>query len=355
MAEVNVQQETAVSARGDDKEDFASCHGKRMEDTVEGTWFSCSIPRTELKALTRRKDWPGLLHFGAWISLLVGSGYVAWLTWGTLWAIPVFFVYGTIFASSDARWHECAHGTAFKSRWLNEGFHILSTLMTFYEPTVKRWSHARHHTHTSMPGIDPEIQVPRPARVWTVLVDLLWLRSFTFNFRLIVLHALGIISEAARAYVPESQYPRMIAWSRAYLSVYLGVVVLAIALESWLPLLYFGLPRLYGGWLHAILATTQHPGLAQDVWDHRLNSRTIHPNPVFAFLYVNMQYHLEHHMYPMVPFFALHKVQERLKDQLPPPYPSVWAAYREIIPTLWRQRRDAEYYVRRPLPEAAAE
>ena len=298
---------------------------------------------------------PGLLHYGAWVVLLVASGYVAWLTWDTLWAIPAFFVYGTIYACADARWHECAHGTAFKSRWLNEGFHIVSTLMAFYEPTVKRWSHARHHTHTLMTGIDPEILVPRPARIWTVLVDFFWLRSFYFNFRLLVLHALGIISEAANAYVPESQYPRMIAWSRAYLAVHVGVIVLAVVLESWLPLLYFGLPRLYGGWIMTLLPLTQHAGLAQNVWDHRLNSRTIYPNPVFAFLHVNMQFHLEHHMYPMVPFFALHKIHERLKDQLPPPYPSVWAAYREIIRTLWRQRRDVEYYVRRPLPQAAAE
>ena len=355
MAEGNVQDQPHATVRGGDKEGFAACHGASMEGTVDETWFSCSIPRKELKAFTRRSDRPGLLHFGLWLVLLAASGYLAWLALGTLWAIPAFFVYGTIFASSDARWHECAHGTAFKSRWLNEGFHVLATLMTFYEPTVKRWSHARHHTHTNMTGIDPEIQVPRPARIWTVLVDVFWLRSFYSNFRLIVLHALGIMSEAALSYVPESQYPRMIAWSRVYLAVYIGVVVLAVALESWLPLLYFGLPRLYGGWLHAMLATTQHPGLAQNVWDHRLNSRTIYPNPVFAFLYVNMQYHLEHHMYPMVPFFSLGKIHERLKDQLPPPYPSVLAAYREIIPALWRQRRDAAYQIDRPLPKFSAE
>lgn len=354
MAEHTTQEQPNAPVGGGDKEAFDACHGERIEDTVDRTWFSCSIPRKELKAFTRRSDWPGILHYGSWLVLLAASGYIAWLSMETWWAIGAFFVYGTIFSSADARWHECAHGTAFKSRWLNEGFHILSTLMTFYEPTVKRWSHARHHTHTIMTGIDPEIQVPRPARMWTVLVDFFWLRSFAMNVRLIVLHALGIISEAAIAYVPESQYRRMIAWSRAYLSVYIGVIVLAVALDSWLPFLFFGLPRLYGAWLHQLMSLTQHPGLAQNVWDHRLNSRTVRANPVFAFLYVNMQYHLEHHMYPMVPFYALEKIHERLKDQLPPPYPSVLAVYRELVPTLVRQRCDAAHQVDRPLPEPTA-
>ena len=83
MAEVS---QTPV--RRDDKEDFAACHGENMEDTVEGTWFSCSIPRRDLKAFTRRKDWPGVLHFGGWLVLLAATGTLAWLTWGTLWAIP---------------------------------------------------------------------------------------------------------------------------------------------------------------------------------------------------------------------------------------------------------------------------
>jgi hypothetical protein len=34
---------------------------------------------------------------------------------------------------------------------------------------------------------------------------------------------------------------------RAVLAIYVGVIALAIVLRSWLPLLYFGLPRYFGG------------------------------------------------------------------------------------------------------------
>jgi hypothetical protein len=35
-------------------------------------------------------------------------------------------------------------------------------------------------------------------------------------------------------------------------------------------------------------------------------------------------------------------------------YPSISAAYRELVPAVLRQLRDSSYYVRRELPEGAA-
>ena len=41
--------------------------------------------------------------------------------WGTWWCVPFFFVYGVLYgSSSDSRWHECGHGTAFRTRWMND-------------------------------------------------------------------------------------------------------------------------------------------------------------------------------------------------------------------------------------------
>ena len=79
-----------------------------------------------------------------------------------------------------------------------------------------------------------------------------------------------------------------------------GMIAWSVAVKSWLPLLYFPLGRLYGGWLHQLFALTQHSGLAEDVRDHRLNTRTLNLNPFFRFLYFNMNYHIERHMFPMV-------------------------------------------------------
>jgi hypothetical protein len=42
-----------------------------------------------------------------------------------------------------------------------------------------------------------------------------------------------------------------------------------------------------------------------------------------------------------------------VKGDCPPPYPSLLAAYREILPAIVRQQRDPDHYVRRPLPPGA--
>ena len=43
-----------------------------------------------------------------------------------------------------------------------------------------------------------------------------------------------------------------------------------------------------------------------------------------------------------------------VKDDMPTPYPSLLAAWREIIPTVLRQVKDPAYHVKRDLPEAAS-
>ena len=44
-----------------------------------------------------------------------------------------------------------------------------------------------------------------------------------------------------------------------------------------------GLPRLYGAWHHVLTGVLQHLGLAENVSDHRLNTRTVLMNPISRF------------------------------------------------------------------------
>ena len=76
-------------------------------------------------------------------------------------------------------------------------------------------------------------------------------------------------------------------------------------------------------------------------------------NFVCRYLYWNMNYHVEHHMFPMVPYHSLSGLHQELKDDMPKPYGSIREAYREIIPALLRQRKDPTFYVKRQLPGTA--
>jgi fatty acid desaturase len=129
------------------------------------------------------------------------------------------------------------------------------------------------------------------------------------------------------------------------------VVALCVSSGSVLPAMVIGLPRMYGAWHHIMTGLTQHSGLADDVTDHRLNSRTVYMNPFSRFVYWNMNYHVEHHMFPMVPFHSLPALHEEIKVDLPTPSAGIAAAFGEFMPVLLRQRKHPEYYIHRQLPD----
>lgn len=321
---------------------------------VAATWYACPIGRKQLKDLIRRSDGPALRVFGLWLVLLVLSGVVAYFSWGHWWAVPAFFIYGTLYAVADHRHHELSHGTAFRTRWLNEGLFHLCAFMTLREGFYYRWSHSRHHTHTLLVGRDPEIAAPRPPRLSLQLLDFFFLHDGLVQFGRLARNASGDLTEDGRHFVPESQRRPVVWASRLYLLLILGVILACLATGSILPALFVVLPRFYGGFFCQLFNLTQHAGLDEDVFDHRLNTRTVMMNPVFRFLYANMNYHIEHHMFPMVPFYRLPELHALIRDDCPPAYPSLWAAWAEMIPALIRQSRDPAYCVERRLPPGRA-
>jgi fatty acid desaturase len=317
-------------------------------------WYTPPIARAELKELMRREDGPAIRDTLVWFAALIVSGALGYYFRGTWSAVPFFIIYGALYGSaSDSRWHECGHRTAFKTQWMNDAVYQIACFMVLREPEIWRWSHTRHHTDTIIVGRDPEIITPRPPDVLSLLLNIFALKTAVLFFGKLFVHASGRLEEEETTFVPESERPKVYRNARIYLAIYALVVVACVAFRSILPAMYIGLPSLYGSWLQLYFGCSQHLGLAEDVLDHRLNSRTIYMNPVFRFLYWNMNYHVEHHLFPLVPYHALPKLHEAIKADCPLPYPSSIVAYREIIPALARQLKDPTYFVRRELPPSA--
>jgi fatty acid desaturase len=324
-----------------------------FEDRVEHEWFSPVIDRKRLKQLMQRSDVEGWKHFGPWLLLLVGSGTGAVLAWSTWWCVPFFALYGLMYAMSDHHAHELWHGTPFRTRWINELFHHLNGFMTLHEGCSWRWSHTRHHTETLFVGRDPEIAVPRPPDLVGLLLDLFYVKSAYVQLKNIGSHAFGRFDDDTRDFVPASELAKVSFASRVYVAVIVATIAACLWWQTLLPALLVVTPRLYGGPLVQIFNITQHAGLAENVRDHRLNSRTVILNPLFAWMYINMNYHVEHHMFPMVPFYNLPKLHALIRDQCPPPHKGLIEAYREIIPALLKQVKDPTWFVARPLPASS--
>lgn len=317
-------------------------------------WYRTPIARRRLKALMQRSDAPATRDTLLWLGGLALTGGLGVASWGSWWCVPLFAAYGVLYGSSgDSRWHECGHGTAFRTAWKNDAVYQIASFMMMRNPTVWRWSHARHHTDTIIVGRDPEIVAMRPPRLIKILLNVFGLVDAPLAFALMLRHAGGSLSAEETDYVPASERPKVYRIARIWLTIYGATALACVALGSILPAMLIGLPRLYGAWHHLWTGLTQHAGLAEDVLDHRLNARTVYINPLSRFVYWNMNYHVEHHMFPMVPYHRLPELHEVIKGDCPPPYPSMWAAYKEIVPTILRQLGDPRHFVRRELPPTA--
>ena len=96
----------------------------REKGLASGQWFLPHIERKTLRRLMKRDDYHATRDTVILFSLIFSSAYASYQFWQTesyyLFAFT-FWIYCTLYTSSgDSRWHECGHGTAFKTKWKND-------------------------------------------------------------------------------------------------------------------------------------------------------------------------------------------------------------------------------------------
>lgn len=319
---------------------------------ADGQWFQADVDPARMRELMERRVLRPLIDLAIWVSLIIGLGALAWSQRGSWWALPTFVAYAAVTGgAADARWHESGHGTAFRTAWLNDLVYYPASFLLARSATFWRWSHFRHHTDTIIVGRDAEIVFPRPPSVGKLAWTFTHIQGGGTLMTTVMKYAAGWKDPVVDILVPEQDRKR-VAWeARVYVAIWAAVAVWAIATSSLYPLLLIGLPTIYGGWLVVFFGVTQHAGLREDVLDHRYSTRTVLMNPIFRFLYLNMNYHVEHHMFPAVPYYNLPALHEEIKDQLAAPAPNTLAAYKEIVTAFRHQKDDPTWELDRVIPD----
>src|SRR5580698_9364537 len=188
---------------------------------AEADWYQCHVPRETMRKLLERRDGPAIRDTLLWFALIIGCGYATYALWPSWWAAIPYLIYAVLYAStSDSRWHEAGHGTAFKTDWMNNVLYEIASFMVMRESTVWRWSHTRHHSDTLVVGRDPEIAVPRPPDLKGIVMSFFNLRVYTKYFRLIVLHSLGRMSAEEKMFIPQTEFPKVYRKARIYVDLY---------------------------------------------------------------------------------------------------------------------------------------
>ena len=318
-----------------------------LPDDPFGAWFTPQCDPGTLRKLMRRTNVQGLLTFGAWLAACVATGTLVVLSRHSWWLVPAMILYGALLSFAYAASHECSHGTAFRTRWLNEAVFWVTSLIFIEEPLYRRYSHAGHHTYTWFNRLDPQKPYGNPMTVLKYITVTLGFSLYVEAARQLFRHGTRRFTDAERAFLPASEISNVTRNSRIMGFSYLTLLLSGLALQSVWPFLLYFVPRLLGGCIVNSYINTQHMCMAEDERDHRETTRSIRCSWLGRLLYWNMNYHIEHHLCPAVPFHALPRLNEHIRSELPAPAGGVLAANIEILGAIARQVRDPRFNLSR--------
>jgi fatty acid desaturase len=288
-------------------------------------WYRCKVPRDLFADLNRKNDRQGFIQTLGYLGILTTTGTLACLaTFFMPWYVAAFalFLHGTCWNFLINGFHELLHESVFKTRWLNRFFVPIFSFLGWYNHFHFWTSHTEHHKFTLHQPDDLEVIVPQKDSWKVVLRSMIIDPIELYNtLRGTILLAMGRLSGTWEHHLFDDADPKLRSqlfnWSRFLLFGH-AVIIIGSIWTGWYGVaLVISLPRFYGGWLFMLCNNTQHTALPDNVPDFRVCCRTIYLNPVVQFLYWNMNYHTEHHMYPGVPCYNLEKLHQVIKDDMP--------------------------------------
>jgi len=229
-----------------------------------------------------------------------------------VWALPLIVAHGYVLAFIFCAFHETAHRTAFRSRWLNEAIGTLAGLLTFWPYRNYRVYHWEHHRYTQDRERDPELYFAKPSSLAAYLFVLTGIPNVRRRLSDILRLARG---RADRPWMAPPERRPLIIEARAYLAVYVAAAAGSVLAGSPIALVVWIAPLLVGQAFLRPYLLAEHTACAftRDCLD---NTRTTLTLPLVRLFAWNMPYHAEHHAYPAVPFHALPRLHERVRGKI---------------------------------------
>ncbi len=335
-----------------------------FSDTKKGKekgldWYQCPIDRKVFSALMKKKDLrPFLDNVGQLGFSLITGAFALWAFHNLSWpwvAGAVYFhcsFYG--FFGSGTGGHELSHRTMFKTPSLNEIFIRINGFLTWFNFIYFRHSHVKHHQFTVHDDLDMEVMLPQKLRWYH------WIFAFTLNPQNIYVNFSGKFRRAfgrRREFILKSVWDqrifpkskpealkRLVNWERFLIIGHSVLAIIFIVSGNWILLLLVTFAPFLVGWFGLLTHMPQHVGMKPDIADWRHSTRTYLASPFVSFFYWNMNYHVEHHMYPAIPYYNLPKLRKAIESDLPIAPQGLLATWKVILDTLRHQKEDPDYH-----------
>jgi fatty acid desaturase len=263
-----------------------------------------SLHRIEARHYGRLSVFVVLYLSAAWAAIWV-TGKFHFGVWNYAVCAPLYLVAAASLHGISLFTHEAVHGTLSGHPWWNRALGIACAQPVLQNYSAYKVLHLEHHNHLGQEG-DPDHYANYTS--WT------WLQFAMHWGRLVIGYPFYI------AAIPILGFRHGTAAARRWIVFEVCLLALLAACAiNWIPW-----PWLLNGWLIPMLAIntlvnirgmSQHTFLEHQA-DPVLGTRSILTNRVTAFFMCNENYHLEHHLYPGIPWYNLPRVHRELRADL---------------------------------------
>jgi fatty acid desaturase len=271
---------------------------------LRGTMFRSRLAAIRvLEQVEARRHLPILVFPAIW--LLAGLVAVNATSWW--WRVPAMIVIGMVIHGLGIVMHEAIHGNLFRRQTPDRWAAVVAGIPALVSGTAYRVTHLAHHRYNRGER-DPDefAHIFRGRRLQSVAF---WVWA-VFGLPIFIVHV------AVTAMRRGSWHNR-----RAVLLEY--AILLLVHAAIWVPVVRAGhLDIMVRAWALPLIATSAIVSLRG--WSEHMLTRPEHPltrtrtitsNRVTSFLMLNLNYHLEHHLFPGIPWYNLPRLHHLLQDE----------------------------------------
>jgi len=213
--------------------------------------------------------------------------------------------------------HEFYHNSVFTNKSVNKIIYRILLFFNLINYDYNSVSHKIHHAHNSDDEKDSEKTIEK-----ITLLDLFFL--FTINLpslfsriKYLILNSLNIFPKTVvNSYISDNLKLKIKNTARTILIIH---ILIFIFISNFLNFYYYFLlfiaPFTFN-FLSNMIGRAQHYQLEHNSNDTFKNTRTIRMNFLLEFLNWNMNYHIEHHINPAIPFYNLPKFHKQIRERV---------------------------------------